>query len=135
MALQSYKPYARFVTLISGIIIIIAGLDASQVINLFPEYANQINTILMIAGILAPAISQELREVRVEDLVKEDIEEPSMDEDLSDFDEDIDDELDDELDDEIEDENIHIHIVVDGDDILEKMENDEKIKSDDDGGA
>ena len=85
----------------------------------------------MIAGILAPAISQELRVVRAEDLVKEDIEEPSMEEDLSDFDEDI----DDELDDEIEDENIHIHIVVDGDDILEKMENDEKIKSDDDGGA
>lgn len=120
MALQSYKPYARLVTLISGIIVIIAGLDASQVINLFPEYANQINTILMVAGLLAPAISQELRVVRAEDLVKEDMGELSV----SDEDED--------------DDNVHIHIVVDGDDILEKMEDtseDEIVESDDDGGA
>lgn len=119
MALQSYKPYARLVTLISAIIVMIAGLDASQVINLFPEYANQINTILMIAGLLAPAISQELRVVRAEDLIKEDMAEPS------------------EYDDE-DDENVHIHIVVDGDDILEKMEDsteDEIVESDEDGGT
>lgn len=72
MGLQSYKPYSRIVTVISGLIIIIASLDASQVINLFPEYASQINTILMIAGLIAPAISQELRVVRAEDLIKED---------------------------------------------------------------
>ncbi len=115
MGLQSYKPYARVVTLISGIIVIIASLDATQVINIFPQYANEINTILMIAGLLAPAISQELRVVRAEDLVKEDMLEPS----------DVDEE---------EDENIHIHIVVDGDDILEKMEDeDEVVESDVDG--
>ena len=113
MALQSYKPYARLVTLISGVIILIAGLDASQVINLFPEYANQINTILMIAGILAPAISQELRVVRAEELVKEDIDEPSMPDD---------------------EDDVHIHIVVDGDDIL--MDDAPEIeKSDENGGA
>ena len=70
--MQSYKPYARFVTVISAIIIVIAGLDASQVIQLFPEYASQINTILVIAGILAPAIAQEKRVVRAEELVRED---------------------------------------------------------------
>lgn len=70
--MQSYKPYARFVTVISAIIIAIAGLDASQVINLFPEYASQINTILFIAGIIAPAIAQEKRVVRAEELVLED---------------------------------------------------------------
>lgn len=73
MALQSYKPYARIVTIISSLIIIIAGLDATQVINLFPEYASQINSILVLCGLLAPAISQELRVVRAEDLVKEDL--------------------------------------------------------------
>lgn len=72
MGLQSYKPYSRMVTVLSGLIIIIASLDASQVINLFPEYASQINTILVIAGLIAPAISQELRVVRAEDLIKED---------------------------------------------------------------
>ena len=70
--LKSYKPYARIVTIVSALIIIIAGLDASQVINLFPQYANQINTILMICGLIAPAIAQEKRVVRAEDLVKED---------------------------------------------------------------
>lgn len=74
MGLQSYKPYARIVTIISSLIIIIAGLDASQVINLFPEYASQINTILVICGLLAPAIAQEKRVVRAEDLIKEDYE-------------------------------------------------------------
>lgn len=74
MRLQSYKPYARIVTVVSAIIIAIAGLDATQVISLFPEYASQINTILMIAGILAPAIAQEKRVVRAEDMIKEDYE-------------------------------------------------------------
>lgn len=69
--LKSYKPYSRFITIVSAIVIIIASLDASQVINLFPEYASQINTILVIAGLLAPALSQEARVVRAEDIVKE----------------------------------------------------------------
>ena len=82
MVLQSYKPYSRLVTVISGLIIIIAGLDATQVISLFPEYASQINTILMIAGIIAPAISQELRVGRAEELVKEDMSEPSPEDNI-----------------------------------------------------
>ena len=85
--LKSYKPYARIVTIISGIIILIAGLDASQVINLFPEYASQINTILMIAGIIAPAISQEKRVVRAEELKDEEYaapEEECVEEDFDD---------------------------------------------------
>lgn len=106
MALQSYKPYSRLVTVVSGLIIIIASLDASQVINLFPEYASQINTILMICGLLAPAISQELRVVRAEDLVKEDMS------------------TDDEGD-------VKVHITFDGEDILEmvdeKSEDEEEI--------
>lgn len=69
--LQSYKPYARLITIISAIIIAIAGLDASQVINLFPQYASQINTILMIAGLIAPAIAQEKRVIRAEELKDE----------------------------------------------------------------
>ena len=73
MGLESYKPYARIVTIVSAIIIAIASLDASQVINLFPEYANQINTILFIAGLIAPAIAQEKRVVRAEDLIKEEL--------------------------------------------------------------
>lgn len=68
--LKSYKPYARLITILSAIVILIASLDASQVIQLFPEYANQINTILMVAGLLAPAIAQEARVVRAEDLVR-----------------------------------------------------------------
>lgn len=72
MTLQSYKPYSRIVTILSGLIIVIASLDATQVINLFPEYASQINTILVVAGLIAPAISQELRVVRAEDLIKQD---------------------------------------------------------------
>lgn len=72
--LKSYKPYARIVTVVSAIIIAIAGLDATQVINLFPEYASQINTILVLCGVLAPALAQELRVVRAEELVKENIE-------------------------------------------------------------
>jgi hypothetical protein len=81
--LQSYKPYARLVTVISAIVIVIAGLDASQVIQLFPEYASQINTILMIAGLIAPAIAQEKRVVRAEDLIKEDYDASSSSEDIS----------------------------------------------------
>lgn len=92
MELQSYKPYSRAVTIISGIIIIIASLDASQVISLFPEYASQINTILVIAGLIAPAIAQEKRVVRAEEIVKNDAN-PT--------------------------ENIHIHMDFDGTDILE----------------
>ncbi len=91
MELQSYKPYSRIVTIISGLIIIIASLDASQVINLFPEYASQINTILMIAGLIAPAIAQEKRVVRAEEIVKSDINPV---------------------------EDIHIHMDIDGEDIL-----------------
>ena len=70
--LKSYKPYARFITIVSAIIIFIASLDATQVINIFPEYASQINSILVLCGVLAPALAQELRVVRAEDLIKED---------------------------------------------------------------
>lgn len=71
--IQSYKPYARIITVLSAIIIILASLDASQVINLFPQYANQINTILMIAGLLAPAIAQEKRVVRAEEKKEQEV--------------------------------------------------------------
>ena len=107
MGLQSYKPYSRLVTIISGLIIILAGLDASQVINIFPEYASQINTILFIAGLIAPAISQEMRVVRAEDLIKEDYEqsEPSS-----------------------KGEDIQFVINLDGEDVIKKVEeNEEKI--------
>lgn len=105
MGLQSYKPYARIVTILSGLIIIIAGLDASQVINLFPEYASQINTILVIAGLIAPAIAQEKRVVRAEDLIKEDYE----DEGIS----------------QINPEDIHITINLDGE-IIDKLNEEEE---------
>lgn len=108
MALQSYKPYARLVSVFSGIIIIIASLDASQVINLFPEYASQINTILMICGLIAPAISQELRVVRAEDLVKEDMSEP------------------------VDNEDVKVHITFDGEDILEMVDESSTEEEDDD---
>ncbi len=75
--LKSYKPYARIVTVVSAVVIAIASLDATQVINLFPEYASQINTILVLCGVLAPALAQELRVVRAEDLVKENYSAPS----------------------------------------------------------
>lgn len=71
--LKSYKPYARLVTIISAIIIILAGLDASKVIELFPAYATQINTILVLAGLIAPAIAQEQRVVRAEDLKEQEV--------------------------------------------------------------
>lgn len=71
--LKSYKPYARCITIISAIIIIIASLDASKVIELFPEYAGQINTILMLAGLIAPAIAQEQRVIRAEDLKEQEV--------------------------------------------------------------
>lgn len=71
--LKSYKPYARCITIISALIIIIASLDASKVIELFPEYAGQINTILMLAGLIAPAIAQEQRVIRAEDLKEQEV--------------------------------------------------------------
>ena len=80
--LKSYKPYARLVTILSALIIVIAGLDASQVIQLFPEYASQINTILFIAGLLAPAIAQEKRIVRAEELKDQEYQEEETDEEL-----------------------------------------------------
>lgn len=77
--LKSYKPYARLITIFSAILIAIAGLDATQVIQLFPEYASQINTVLVIAGILAPALAQEARVVRAEELAISDVDSPSED--------------------------------------------------------
>lgn len=100
MELQSYKPYSRMVTVISGLIIIIASLDASQVINLFPEYAGQINTILMLAGLIAPAIAQEKRVVRAEEIVKNDTNQV---------------------------EDIHIHMDIDGTDILGEDSEEEEV--------
>ena len=99
MTLQSYKPYSRIVTILSGLIIVIASLDATQVISLFPEYASQINTILVVAGLMAPAISQELRVVRAEDLVKQDYEENNQKE-----------------------EDLHITVNLDGDIITDDMD-------------
>ena len=89
MTLQSYKPYARIVTIISAIIIAIASLDATQVIKLFPEYASQIQTILLLCGVLAPAITQEMRVVRAEDIVKEELDVPVDDVDVEDDDSDF----------------------------------------------
>ena len=83
--LKSYKPYARLITIVSAILIAIAGLDATQVIQLFPEYASQINTVLVIAGILAPALAQEARVVRAEELVTNDIDSPSEDDGSEDY--------------------------------------------------
>lgn len=83
--LKSYKPYARLITIFSAILIAIAGLDATQVIQLFPEYASQINTVLVIAGILAPALAQEARVVRAEELVINDIDSPSEDDGSEDY--------------------------------------------------
>lgn len=83
--LKSYKPYARLITIISAILIAIAGLDATQVIQLFPEYASQINTVLVIAGILAPALAQEARVVRAEELVISDVDSPSEDDGSEDY--------------------------------------------------
>ncbi|MBO5180179.1 MAG: hypothetical protein J6B87_07545 [Clostridia bacterium] len=78
--LKSYKPYSRIITIVSAIIIIIAGLDASQVIQLFPEFASQINTILFLAGLIAPAIAQEKRVVRAEELKDEEYAAPEASE-------------------------------------------------------
>lgn len=83
--LKSYKPYARLITIFSAILIAIAGLDATQVIQLFPEYASQINTVLVIAGILAPALAQEARVVRAEELVINDIDSSSEDDGSEDY--------------------------------------------------
>ena len=86
---KSYKPYARVVTFISAIIIGIAGLDASQVIHIFPAYADQINGILFVAGLIAPAISQEMRVGRAEELVKEEYDDLSCDDDSLGLDDDV----------------------------------------------
>lgn len=83
--LKSYKPYARLITIVSAILIAIAGLDATQVIQLFPEYASQINTVLVVAGILAPALAQEARVVRAEELVISDVDSPSEDDGSEDY--------------------------------------------------
>lgn len=83
--LKSYKPYARLITIVSAILIAIAGLDATQVIQLFPEYASQINTVLVIAGILAPALAQEARVVRAEERAINDIDSPSEDDGSEDY--------------------------------------------------
>ena len=83
--LKSYKPYARLITIVSAILIAIAGLDATQVIQLFPEYASQINTVLVVAGILAPALAQEARVVRAEELVINDVDSPSEDDGSEDY--------------------------------------------------
>lgn len=83
--LKSYKPYARLITIVSAILIAIAGLDATQVIQLFPEYASQINAVLVVAGILAPALAQEARVVRAEELVMNDIDSPSEDDGSEDY--------------------------------------------------
>ena len=83
--LKSYKPYARLITIVSAILIAIAGLDATQVIQLFPGYASQINTVLVIAGILAPALAQEARVVRAEEMVINDIDSPSEDDGSEDY--------------------------------------------------
>lgn len=96
MVLQSYKPYARLVTIVSSLIIIIASLDATQVINLFPEYASQINTVLMVCGLIAPAIAQEKRVVRAEDLIKEEVDDAST-------------------------EDISINLTLDGEDVLDDL--------------
>ncbi len=82
MAVQSYKPYARIISLVSAIIIIIASLDASQVIQLFPQYASQINTILMIAGLIAPVLAQEKRVSVAEELVHQEYEDNQDNEDV-----------------------------------------------------
>ena len=83
--LKSYKPYARLITIVSAILIAIAGLDATQIIQLFPEYASQINTVLVIAGILGPALAQEARVVRAEERVMNDIDSPSRDDGSEDY--------------------------------------------------
>ncbi|WP_405286387.1 hypothetical protein [Methanobrevibacter sp.] len=38
---------------------------------MFPEYASQINSILVLAGIIAPILAQEKRVVRAEELIHE----------------------------------------------------------------
>ena len=57
--LKSYKPYARLITIVSAILIAIAGLDATQVIQLFPYYSSHINTFLFISLILSPSLTQQ----------------------------------------------------------------------------
>ena len=102
--LQSYKPYARIVTVVSALIIFIASLDATQVINLFPEYASQINTVLVLCGVLAPAIMQEQRVVRAEELVRED--------------------YDSDTESDCESEDVNIYLTLDGQDIISNEDDD-----------
>lgn len=99
MALQSYKPYSRIISIVSSLVIILASLDASQVINIFPQYAGQINTVLVLAGLIAPAISQELRVTRAEDIVKDDLNNNNED-------------------------AIQVHLNINGEDILEVVNED-----------
>ena len=115
--LKSYKPYARMISIISGLIIIIASLDASQVIQLFPEYASQINSILVMAGILAPILAQEKRVVRAEELVHEGY--TTSDD---------------------ETENVVVNLTLDGEEVIKDDEeeaviNEEEVESVDDGGC
>lgn len=98
MALQSYKPYSRIISIVSSLVIILASLDASQVINIFPQYAGQINTVLVLAGLIAPAISQELRVTRAEDIVKDDLNN--------------------------NEDDIQVHLNINGEDILEVVNED-----------
>lgn len=106
---KSYKPYARIISVISGIIIIIAGLDASQVIQIFPEYASQINTILMICGILAPVIAQEKRVEVAEQLVHE------------------------EYADKDESDGVVVNLTLDGEDVVNTIDEEDPELEDDDG--
>lgn len=73
--MKSYKKYSWVISAVSACVIAIASLDATQVINIFPEYANQINFILMLCGILAPIIMQEKRVYRAEELKEEQVKE------------------------------------------------------------
>ena len=95
--------------IISGIIIIIAGLDASQVIQIFPEYASQINTILMICGILAPVIAQEKRVEVAEQLVHE------------------------EYADKDESDGVVVNLTLDGEDVVNTIDEEDPELEDDDG--
>ena len=84
---------------------------------MFPEYASQINSILVIAGILAPILAQEKRVVRAEELVHE---EYSTSDD--------------------ETENVVVNLTLDGEDVIkedeEPVSEEETLDiTDDDGGC
>ena len=69
--LKSYKPYARIITILSGLVLFISVLDANQLITIFPEYTRTINIIIALAVIIAPALTQEARVSRAEYLATE----------------------------------------------------------------